>query len=185
MEHGGNVIEELTEEHREMEALFDQVQDTAMDNGRRRELADRMTIELVRHAVAEEDYLYPAVRTHLKGGRQLADKEMVDHALVERLLKDLEDTDPGRTKFEQTMIRLVEAVNEHVRDEEDRLFPMLQAACSSQLLQELGEKVRAARAEAPTHPHPAAPAKPPADKLLGPGAGLVDRARDMLTGRGR
>lgn len=41
-----------------------------------------------------------------------------------------------------------------------------------------------AKKPAPTRPHPAAPDKPPANKLLGPGAGLVDRARDMLTGRG-
>ncbi|RST04975.1 hemerythrin domain-containing protein, partial [Streptomyces sp. WAC05374] len=34
-------------------------------------------------------------------------------------------------------------------------------------------------------PHPAAPARPPANKLLAPGAGMVDRLRDMLTGRGR
>jgi hypothetical protein len=36
---------------------------------------------------------------------------------------------------------------------------------------------------APTHPHPSAPDKPPANKLLAPGAALVDRMRDALTGR--
>jgi hypothetical protein len=36
---------------------------------------------------------------------------------------------------------------------------------------------------APTRPHPSAPDKPPANKILGPGAGLVDRLRDTLTGR--
>jgi hemerythrin superfamily protein len=185
MGHGGNVIEELTEDHREVEALFEQIQDTAMDEGRRRELADGMTIELVRHSVAEEEYLYPAVRKHVEGGAQLADKELADHAEVERMLKDLEGAEPGQTEFEQTMTRLVQSVTEHVQDEEGRLFPLLQAACSAEQLQELGDKVRAAKEKAPTRPHPAAPDKPPANKLLGPGAGLVDRARDMLSGRGR
>ncbi|MDX2708433.1 hemerythrin domain-containing protein, partial [Streptomyces sp. PA03-6a] len=32
---------------------------------------------------------------------------------------------------------------------------------------------------------PAAPHTPPANKLLAPGAGLVDRARDFVSGRGR
>ncbi|MEU0084513.1 hemerythrin domain-containing protein [Streptomyces sp. NPDC006274] len=185
MAHGGNVIEELTEDHREVEALFEQIQDTAMDGGRRRELADRMTIELVRHSVAEEEYLYPAVRKHVEGGAGLADKELADHADVERMLKDLEGAEPGQTEFEQTMTRLVQSVTEHVQDEEGRLFPLLRAACSAEQLQELGDKVRAAKEKAPTRPHPAAPDKPPANKLLGPGAGLVDRARDMLSGRGR
>jgi hypothetical protein len=65
------VTEELTEDHREVEALFEQIQATAMNGGRRRELVYRMTIELVRHSVAEEEYLYSAVRRHVEGGAQL------------------------------------------------------------------------------------------------------------------
>jgi hypothetical protein len=42
-----------------------------------------------------------------------------------------------------------------------------------------------AKKMAPTRPHPAAPDTPPANKLLAPGAGLVDRLRDALTGRGK
>ena len=36
---------------------------------------------------------------------------------------------------------------------------------------------------APARPHPSAPDKPPANKIPGPGVGLVDRMRDALTGR--
>ncbi|MCV2457821.1 hemerythrin domain-containing protein, partial [Streptomyces sp. ICN988] len=43
---------------------------------------------------------------------------------------------------------------------------------------------RQAKKTAPTRPHPSAPNTPPANKLLAPGAGMVDRARDLLTGRG-
>lgn len=42
-----------------------------------------------------------------------------------------------------------------------------------------------AKKMAPTRPHPSAPDTPPGNKLLGPGVGLVDRARDLLTGRGK
>ncbi|PNG20684.1 hemerythrin, partial [Streptomyces cahuitamycinicus] len=34
-------------------------------------------------------------------------------------------------------------------------------------------------------PHPSAPDTPPANKLLAPGTGMVDRLRDMLSGRGK
>ncbi|MQA02628.1 MAG: hypothetical protein GEV07_07875 [Streptosporangiales bacterium] len=34
---------------------------------------------------------------------------------------------------------------------------------------------------APTRPHPSAPDSPPANKLLAPPTGLVDRVRDALT----
>ncbi|MBB1246923.1 hemerythrin domain-containing protein, partial [Streptomyces durbertensis] len=36
-----------------------------------------------------------------------------------------------------------------------------------------------------TRPHPGMPDKPPANRLLAPGAGLVDRARDALSGRNK
>lgn len=63
--------------------------------------------------------------------------------------------------------------------------PPRRDACSAEQLDELGEKTRRAKKTAPTRPYPSAPDKPPANKLLAPGTGLVDRARDLLSGRGR
>ncbi|MBT3154973.1 hypothetical protein HTV45_29565 [Streptomyces sp. CHD11] len=103
MGHGGNVIQELTTGHREVDSLFEQIEALPAGDQGRRDLADELTMELIRHSVAEE----------------------------------------------------------------------------------LGEKVRMAKETAPTRPHPAATDTPPANKLLAPGAGMVDRLRDMLTGRGR
>ncbi|MBP5910566.1 hemerythrin domain-containing protein, partial [Streptomyces sp. LBUM 1478] len=63
--------------------------------------------------------------------------------------------------------------------------PRLRASCSAEALNSLGDKVRTAKKTAPTRPHPAAPDTPPANKLLAPGMGLVDRMRDALSGRGK
>jgi hypothetical protein len=49
---------------------------------------------------------------------------------------------------------------------------------------ELGEKFEKSKKLAPTRPHPSAPDRPPANKILGPGVGLIDRMRDALSGRG-
>jgi hypothetical protein len=38
---------------------------------------------------------------------------------------------------------------------------------------------------APTRPHPSAPDTPPLNKLAAPGAGLIDRIRDALSGHGK
>ncbi|TQK42389.1 hemerythrin HHE cation binding domain-containing protein [Streptomyces sp. SLBN-118] len=185
MGHGGNVIAELTTDHREVEALFAKIETQPVGDKQRRELADELTMELVRHSVAEEQYLYPAVREHVKGGDEIADKEIADHATVERLLKDLEGLDAHDDEFDHLVAKLRLNVSEHVRDEEHRLFPLLAAACTPDALDELGDKIRTAKKAAPTRPHPSAPDTPPANKLLAPGAGLVDRARDLLTGRGK
>ncbi|MCC9305895.1 hemerythrin domain-containing protein [Kitasatospora sp. RB6PN24] len=185
MGHKGNVIAELTSDHREVEGMFERIQALEPGDRQRRELADEFTIELVRHAVAEEQYLYPAVRKYVANGDRLADKEIQDHATVEKLLKKLEGSKVEDPAFDALVTQVIHEVTGHVADEEQNLFPALAAGCSATELNELGDKVRTAKKLAPTRPHPSAPDRPPANKLLAPGAGLVDRARDMVTGRGR
>ncbi|MBW8800825.1 MAG: hemerythrin domain-containing protein [Streptomyces sp.] len=185
MGHGGDAIAELMTDHREVEEMFARIKGMPGGGQELRDVVDEVTIELVRHSIAEEEYLYPAVREHVEGGDRIADKEIADHGRVEELLKQLEKTDTDDPKMGPLLQQLMDEVSTHVRDEEDNLFPMLRQACSADALNKLGDKIRRAKSMAPTRPHPAAPDTPPANKLLAPGAGLVDRARDLITGRGR
>ncbi|WP_042381189.1 hemerythrin domain-containing protein [Streptacidiphilus melanogenes] len=185
MGHGGNVIAELSTDHREVESMFEQIQSLPAGDPRRGEIVDRLTVELVRHSVAEELHLYPAVRTYLPDGDALADAELDGHAHVEKLLKRLEGLDVTDPRFDETVPVLIAEVKAHVADEEAHLFPALADACGPDRLDELGERIRKAKDRAPTRPHPAAPDTPPGNKLVAPGLGLVDRARDFVTGRGQ
>ncbi|MGA5760606.1 hemerythrin domain-containing protein [Nonomuraea bangladeshensis] len=181
-----DVIEVLTHDHREVEQMFSELEDLRGAIGERPKLlAENVVIELVRHSVAEEQYLYPAVREHVPGGDELADDEIAEHAAAERTMQDLEQLEPGDDRFWPVLDRLMAEVRHHLREEEDELFPRLRAACDQEQLEELGAKVERAKKTAPTRPHPSAPDTPPGNRLLMPGAGLVDRIRDALTGRGR
>lgn len=185
MAHGGDVIAELTADHREVESLFQRIESLPSGHQDRRKLADEMTIELVRHSVAEEQYLYPAVRKHIEGGGAMANKEIADHGRVEEALKHLEGCSVDDPEFDQTYMTVKSEVTSHIEDEENNLFPKLRQACGQDVLDQLGDKIRTAKKMAPTRPHPAAPDTPPLNKLLAPGTGLVDRVRDFVTGRGR
>ncbi|NEB03691.1 hemerythrin domain-containing protein [Streptomyces sp. SID13726] len=185
MGHGGNVIDELVTDHREVEELFGRIEALPSGEKDRKLFADQATIELVRHSVAEEEYLYPAVREYLVNGNTMADREIEDHSTAERLMKDLEGCEPDDPGFDRLIGELMTEVRSHIADEEQNLFPQLRAACSEKELDELGDKVRMAKKTAPTRPHPSAPDTPPANKLLAPGAGMVDRLRDALSGRGK
>ncbi|MFG2555819.1 hemerythrin domain-containing protein [Streptomyces sp. NPDC048581] len=185
MGHGGDVIEELVTDHREVEELFGRIEGLPHGDKDRKVYADQATMELVRHSVAEEAYLYPAVRQHVPGGDALADQEIDDHSRAERIMKDLEGCDADDPEFDRLIGMLMTEIRSHLTDEEENLFPRLRAACPAGTLDDLGDKVRQAKKVAPTRPHPSAPDKPPANKLLAPGVGLVDRLRDALTGRGK
>ncbi|MFC9244867.1 hemerythrin domain-containing protein [Streptomyces sp. NPDC057136] len=183
MGHGGNVIAELTADHREVEEMFAQIESQPVGHPERRQLVDQLTSELVRHSVAEEMHLYPSVRRYVPDGDELADKELADHGRVERMLKNLEERDAGDPEFNDLVAKLKFEVASHVREEEAELFPKLTASCSPEELDTLGQLVRRAKETAPTRPHPSLPDTPPANKLLAPGAGLVDRVRDLLSSR--
>ncbi|HEY3002196.1 MAG TPA: hemerythrin domain-containing protein [Kribbellaceae bacterium] len=176
-----DLITELVKDHDEVRAIFDRLSPTAAGPAdERAELVRRMTVELVKHSVAEEAYLYPLIRKVLPDGDRLADHEIEEHAEVERLLKDLEDLEPADPLYDEKLGKVIDDVRHHAREEEDVVFPQLRDECSPDELLELGDKVRTIKKIAPTHPHPSAPDTPPANLIAGPMAGIVDRVRDAL-----
>src|SRR5690606_37544996 len=185
MGHGGNVIDELVTDHREVEELFGKIEALPPRHKDRKLYADQATIELVRHSVAEAAYLYPAERAHVANGDALADRELQDHPEAEQMMKDLEGCDAGDAEFDRLIGMRMTENRARLADQEQTLFPLLRAACGPEGLDRLGDKIRQAKKTAPTRPHPAAPDRPAAIKLLAPGAGLVDRLRDALSGRGK
>ncbi len=178
-----DMIEILTADHREVERLFAELARGEGSGEHRRDLADTVTAELVRHSVAEEEYLYPAARQHLPDGDKVADHEIHEHAEAEQTMKDLEGVDADDPRFDVLCQQLMGAIRHHVHEEESDLFPRLREACTEDELVELGLKIELAKGLAPTRPHPSAPDRPPWNKLLAPGAGFVDRVRDAVSGR--
>ncbi|WAL67490.1 hemerythrin domain-containing protein [Amycolatopsis cynarae] len=180
-----DLISVITTDHREVERIFTELESQQGTPEHRRALADHVIIELVRHSVAEEQFVYPAARRALDNGDELADHEIEEHAEAERVMKDLEDVPATDARFDELLGKLMADIRHHIGDEETDLLPKLRQACSAEELQELGEKVLRAKKLAPTRPHPSAPDTPPANRILGPGAGLIDRMRDALSGRGK
>jgi hemerythrin superfamily protein len=177
-----DVIDVLTTDHREATGLIDQISSTT-DPAQRRDLADQFIAELVRHSVAEEMFVYPAMRDHVPNGQQAVDHDTAEHKQLETLMKELESTDESSPEFLTVVGRISSVLAGHVRDEETEQFPQLRAHVPEQKLVELKGKVETAKKVAPTRPHPAAPNAELFHKTVGPGVGLVDRLRDKLTGR--
>lgn len=179
-----DVLEVLVHDHREVEDMFGKLESGGIGDARnRRAVVEQVTVELVRHSVAEEQYLYPAVRDLLPDGDEIADREIAEHAEAEQLMKDLERTDHGTPHFEELVSQLMRTVRAHIAEEENELFPRLTAVCDRAALLDLGDKVVAAKKTAPTRPHPSLPHTPPGNKVAGPVVGVVDRVRDALSNR--
>ncbi|GGK33317.1 hemerythrin [Pilimelia terevasa] len=177
-----DVIDVLTEDHEEVTALIANIR-TVTDPMVRRDLTDTAISELVRHAVAEEMYVYPVMRKYLDDGERAVAHDIDEHQEIEVTLKRLEDVDVSSAEFDTALGRLERLLADHVRDEEQDQFPELRRAIPREELAELAGQVEIAKKLAPTRPHPGAPNNQLFHMVVGPGVGLVDRLRDKLSGR--
>jgi hemerythrin superfamily protein len=176
-----DVVDILTTDHHEVLELIGQI--PGADPGRRRDMAETVIAELMRHSVAEEMYVYPAMKDHLPEGEGRVQHDVEEHQQLVEVMKELEDVDSSDPRFLQTLGRLEAVLRDHVSDEENDQFPLLRVHLTRDQLVEIGGKVETAKKAAPTRPHPSAPHSELFHKTLGPGVGLVDRLRDKLTGR--
>ena len=182
-----DVIEILSADHREVEAMFTELETlietrSGTDDQLRKDLAEQVVIELVRHAVAEEVVVYPAVQDKVSAAE--AERAKREHAEAEETMKRLEALDPNDDAFEEELRRLMREIRAHVVEEEGEMFPRMREVLTPEELAELGGRVEAIEKLAPTRPHPSVPNEPGPRLAAGPVAGLFDRLRDLAGGRG-
>lgn len=177
-----DVVDVLTADHREFLDLVTRIR-SSQDAATQKDLADTLVAELVRHAVAEEMWVYPAMKQHLPDGEAKVQHETEEHEELEVLMKQLEGSEPADQEFVQGVARLEEVLRDHIDDEESDQFPELRARIPHEELVTMARRVEKAKKVAPTRPHPAAPNTELFHKTVGPGAGMVDRLRDKLLGR--
>src|SRR4051812_36170722 len=134
-----DVVDILTTDHREATALLQQIR-TTTDGETRRDLADQMISELVRHAVAEEMYVYPAMKQHLPDGEAAVEHDVAEHKELEQTMKELEAVDASDPQFDALLTQLETILTDHVADEEDEQFPRLRASIPREELVQLGQK---------------------------------------------
>ncbi|MDQ3826154.1 MAG: hemerythrin domain-containing protein, partial [Actinomycetota bacterium] len=93
-----DVIGELMTDHREALDLLDRIASTT-DPDERRDLADTVISEVVRHAIAEEMYVYPAMREYLPDGEEAVKHDNEEHQQLEEVMKRLEAVQPSDPQF--------------------------------------------------------------------------------------
>jgi hemerythrin-like domain-containing protein len=182
-----DVIEVLEHDHREVEEMFAELESlrgasTDEAKSRRKTLTDQVTIELVRHSVAEEVLVYPQVDK--KVSREEADHAREEHAEAEETLKRLEKLDADDPAFDDELATLMREIRHHIEDEEGEMFAHMRQVIDADELRKLGARVEAFKKVAPTRPHPNVPNEPLPRMAAGPAASLFDRMRDLASGRG-
>jgi hemerythrin superfamily protein len=182
-----DVIEILEQDHREVEEMFAELESlrgasTEEEQERRKAVTEQVTIELVRHSVAEEVLVYPRVED--KVSAEEAEHAREEHAEAEETLHRLEKLDADDPAFDDELATLMAEIRHHIADEEGEMFAHMRQVIDADELRTLGARVEAFKKVAPTRPHPNVPNEPLPRMAAGPAASLFDRMRDLATGRG-
>jgi iron-sulfur cluster repair protein YtfE (RIC family) len=130
-----NVIELLKQDHREVEALFSQFERTSDP-----EIAEKICEELDLHTKVEEEVVYPPLRSEVQGGAGMADHAEEEHAKARQIIGRIrQTTDPEH--LGEVVRELERAVEEHVDEEENEVFPKMENEMGAALLREMGTEV--------------------------------------------
>lgn len=186
-----DVFQVLKKDHDEVKAMLAQLEDgpKASDGATpeqlafRRQALDEVIIEQSKHEAAEQQYFWPALGGLGADGARIMQDGLEQENEAEPLMAELSKLEPGDEGFEERLAALISAARAHIAFEEAYAWPLLKAAISDDQAQALGDRIMQAKKTAPTRPHPHVPQQ--AAKTANPLAGMADRVRDTLTGRGK
>ena len=123
----GDWDQALATEHALTLKLFDALEaTTAKQKAKRSTLLMQLKHALLKHAVQEENVIYPALRD--AGKTEAADHLNHDHGYVKDYLYDLENLPKDSPEFLPTVARFRADLQKHMREEEDELYPAMKAS---------------------------------------------------------
>ena len=145
-EEGIDAIELLTQDHENVKAMLEQYEalgDRAMAS--KKKLAIKICTKLTKHATAEEEIFYPAVRAAGKDKEDMVDEAVVEHASAKDLIAQILEMEASEELFDAKVKVLSEMIEHHVKEEEEEMFTQAREAGLD--LAMLGQQISARKAE--------------------------------------
>ncbi|MDI9638732.1 hemerythrin domain-containing protein [Geitlerinema splendidum] len=136
-----NITEIITMDHRKTDTLFMEIANSN-DPQKLQEYFGQLFKDLTAHAEAEEEIVYPAVRSYYPDTQELYDEQ----SEMKRMLAEIKALSPSAPEFKQKIDQLKNMVQHHVREEENDMFPKLRQNFSEQQMQELSDQFKKAKA---------------------------------------
>lgn len=137
-----NAVELLKQDHQVVKQLLEKLVSTTERGVKtRRDLVQKLYLELAVHTDIEEQIFYPAYEK--AGGRDeavMSAEAKEEHRTVDSLvLPDLIKTDPGSIPFTGRAKVLKELLEHHIEEEEKEMFPKATELLGAEKLEALGK----------------------------------------------
>jgi hypothetical protein len=143
-----DAIELLLADHREVKGIMAKLEPTTERAIKtRRELFDRLKLELTVHEIIEEEIFYPTLKQHPKA-KDIVLEGYEEHHVVDTLMGELsalpvdDETWGAKTKV------MIENIEHHIEEEEGDMFKKARQVFDAAELQQLGDAMADRKQEA-------------------------------------
>ncbi|PWY75266.1 HHE domain protein [Aspergillus sclerotioniger CBS 115572] len=172
------ISDAILADHRVLEHNYNQIL-AAKSPDEKSRWQNQFTWDLARHSISEEIVVYPALETHLFRGRDMADKDRVEHKVVKDLLYKFQSLSPTSPEFLPTIKELWANLATHIKEEEEQDLPALEKTLHRDESDKMVASFDRTKRFIPTRSHPTAPDKPPFETVVGLMAAPMDRLMDL------
>lgn len=138
--NGGDPFARLIEDHRQFSDLLSRMSQSDAGALQRTRLLLQLKRALTKHALAEEDIIYPLLHDEA-GERQNVQDLYADHAQIKMHLHALEDMPKDDPRWPQRAHELKRLIDQHARHEEQVDFPRLRQVMDDEALARLSGSV--------------------------------------------
>jgi len=143
-----NAITLLTNDHRKMRTLLDQLESTTERGVKTRtQLFAEIKGELMVHEAIEEEIFYPELKAHPKA-RDIVLEGYQEHHVVDLLMGELEALAVDDESWGAKAIVMKENVEHHMEEEEGDMFKKARQVFDDAELEDLGERMMSRKEQA-------------------------------------
>ncbi|MDP3584855.1 MAG: hemerythrin domain-containing protein [Thiobacillus sp.] len=120
----------LDADHKAVKKMFNEFEELTESRGntreKKRQLAEKICLELTVHAQIEEEIFYPAIRKAIKDELMMNEAE-VEHMSAKDLIAQIQEMDAADPMFDAKVTVLGEYIDHHVKEERNEMFPKARA----------------------------------------------------------
>ncbi len=137
-----NIQDIIRMDHAKANTLFTEIAATD-DPQKIQEYFGQVYKDLNAHALAEEQVVYPAVRSFYGDTQELFDEQTT----MKQMLDQIKAMSPSSSEFKNKVKQLADIVNDHVRQEESTMFAAIRNNMSSAQTEQLATQFKSAKSQ--------------------------------------
>ncbi|MEA5502776.1 hemerythrin domain-containing protein [Halotia wernerae UHCC 0503] len=139
-----NIQDVIRMDHNKVNILFTELLQSN-DSQKIQEYFGQIYKDLTAHAEAEEEVVYPRVRSFY--GEHDTQELYDEQAEMKRMLEEIKALNPSTSQFKDKVKQLMDAVGDHIRQEESTMFAAIRNNLSSDQTEQLATQFKAAKSK--------------------------------------